>query len=137
MELESAANACALSEIWFGRAAGVSNLVAITVSEGIGTGIIANGRLITGQNGVAGEFGHVPLDPEGPLCSCGNRGCWEVLASNSAALRYYMEARPRRNARQEQVLGFQDLLVLAEQGDVLAARAHRIAWRRCLVAALA
>lgn len=123
VELENAANACALSEIWFGRAAGISNLVAITVSEGIGAGIIANGHLITGQNGVAGEFGHVPLDPEGPLCSCGNRGCWEVLASNSAALRYYLEARTRRSARQEQAPGFPDLLVLAEQGDALAARA--------------
>jgi predicted NBD/HSP70 family sugar kinase len=123
VELENAANACALSEIWFGRAAGISNLVAITVSEGIGAGIIANGQLITGQNGVAGEFGHVPLDPDGPVCSCGNRGCWEVLASNSAALRYYFEEPSQRNNRQEQTLGFTDLLTLAEQGDVRAGQA--------------
>jgi predicted NBD/HSP70 family sugar kinase len=123
VELENAANACALSEIWFGRAAGISNLVAITVSEGIGAGIIANGQLITGQNGVAGEFGHMQLDPKGPVCSCGNRGCWEVLASNSAALRYYLEARSNRNAGQGQEPGFPDLLALAGQGDVLAARA--------------
>ncbi|HEY7211973.1 MAG TPA: ROK family protein [Bryobacteraceae bacterium] len=123
VELENAANACALSEIWFGRAAGISNLVAITVSEGIGAGIIANGQLISGQNGVAGEFGHVPLDPEGPVCSCGNRGCWEVLASNSAALRYYFEEPSQRNNRQEQTLGFTDLLTLAEQGDVRAGQA--------------
>ncbi|HZQ55603.1 MAG TPA: ROK family protein [Bryobacteraceae bacterium] len=123
VELENAANACALSEIWFGRAAGVSNLVAITVSEGIGAGIVANGQLITGQNGMAGEFGHVPLDPAGPVCSCGNRGCWEVLASNSAALRYYFESGGRRSNAAAGALGFQDLLTLAEQGDLLAGRA--------------
>ena len=123
VELENAANACALSEIWFGRAAGVSNLVAITVSEGIGAGIVANGQLITGQNGMAGEFGHVPLDPAGPVCSCGNRGCWEVLASNSAALRYYFESGGRRSNAAAGALGFQDLLTLAEQRDVLAGRA--------------
>ena len=123
VELENAANACALSEVWFGAAAGVSNLVAITVSEGIGAGIIANGQLITGQNGMAGEFGHVPLDPSGPVCSCGNRGCWEVLASNSAGLRYYFESDGRSSSAAAGALGFQDLLSLAEQGDQLAGRA--------------
>ncbi len=123
VELENAANACALSEVWFGAAAGLSNLVAITVSEGIGAGIIANGQLITGQNGMAGEFGHVPLDPSGPVCSCGNRGCWEVLASNSAGLRYYFESDGRNSSAAAGALGFQDLLSLAEQGDQLAGRA--------------
>ncbi len=121
--LENAANACALAEMWFGRADDIRNLVAVTVSEGIGTGIIADGHLFRSRSGMAGEFGHVPLDPDGPLCSCGNRGCWEVLASNRAALRYYFEAKstgkgPRRNR-----LDFQDLLTLAEQGDALAVRA--------------
>jgi predicted NBD/HSP70 family sugar kinase len=123
VECENAANACALSEIWFGRAAGVSNLVTITVSEGIGAGIVANGQLITGQNGMAGEFGHVPLDPDGPACTCGNRGCWEVLASNSAGLRYYSESAGKRSGATTGVLGFQDLLALADQGDPLAGRA--------------
>jgi predicted NBD/HSP70 family sugar kinase len=122
VELENAANACALSEIWFGRAAGIANLVAITVSEGLGAGIIANGQLITGQNGMAGEFGHVPLDPQGPLCRCGGRGCWEVLASNSAALRYYSESGEGTGGG-DSSLAFQDLMALAEQGDVLAGRA--------------
>jgi predicted NBD/HSP70 family sugar kinase len=123
VELENAANACALSEFWFGRASGFTDLVAITVSEGIGAGIIANRQLITGQSGMAGEFGHVPLDPDGPACRCGSHGCWEVLASNSAALRYYFESAGKKAARMPNSLGFQDLLALAEQGDVLASRA--------------
>jgi predicted NBD/HSP70 family sugar kinase len=63
VELENAANACVLAEVWFRRAAESRNLVNVTVSEGIGTGVLANGELMRGLNGMAGEFGHVPLDP--------------------------------------------------------------------------
>ena len=118
VELENAANACVLAEMWFGQARGVRDLVVVTVSEGVGTGIFLNGQLIRGLNGMAGEFGHVPLDPSGPLCTCGGRGCWEVFASNRAALRYYLES-----AAQAGGPSFQDLLALAEQGDSLASKA--------------
>jgi len=121
--LENAANACALAEIWFGSSGDVRSLVAITVSEGIGTGIIADGRLIRGTTGMAGEFGHVPLDPAGPLCTCGNRGCWEVLASNRAALRYYHESASTTDHHAQHDLAFQDLLSLANQNDALASKA--------------
>ena len=122
VQLENAANACALAEMWFGRSNHVQDLVAITVSEGIGAGIISHGQLITGRRGMAGEFGHVPL-AEGPLCRCGNRGCWEVLASNRAALRYYFESRAQGGESAANDFGFQDLLTLAERGDVFAHRA--------------
>jgi predicted NBD/HSP70 family sugar kinase len=115
--LENAANACALAEAWYGEHRGVRDLVVVTVSEGIGTGLLLNGELVTGQNHMAGEFGHVALEPDGPLCGCGRRGCWETLASNRAALRYYGEGAP------EQGPSFQDLLALCEQGDPLAVRA--------------
>jgi predicted NBD/HSP70 family sugar kinase len=121
VELENAANACALSEMWFGSGE-IRDLVAVTVSEGIGAGIIAHGQLISGRSGMAGEFGHAILDPDGPLCTCGNRGCWEVLASNRAALRYYFESRTK-DVEPESRFGFQDLLARGEQGDVLANRA--------------
>ena len=120
VELENAANACALAEIWFSSSGEMRDLVAVTVSEGIGTGIIAHGQLISGRRGMAGEFGHVPLDPDGPMCSCGNRGCWEVLASNRAALRYYAESAPDGASTS---LTFTDLLALAEKGDIWANRA--------------
>jgi len=130
--VENAANACALSEVWSGPFAGVKDLVAVTVSEGIGTGIIANGQLVRGPSGAAGEFGHICLDPDGPTCKCGSRGCWEVYASNSAAVRDYnhgMQARSksRRWRRRPQsyasVRDFPDLLALAERGDVTAGKA--------------
>jgi predicted NBD/HSP70 family sugar kinase len=118
VELENAANACVLAAVWFDRMEECRNLVVVTVSEGIGTGIFANGQLVRGLTGMAGEFGHVPLDSEGPVCGCGSRGCWEVFASNRAALRYYAESGPAPND-----LAFTELLARADQGDARAAKA--------------
>lgn len=127
VRLENAANACALAEIWFGQhAEGVRDLVAVTVSEGIGAGVIMNGQLARGSTGAAGEFGHTTLIEDGPECRCGNRGCWEVYASNSAAVRYYTQAiAPGRGAKSGTRTGhsvptFDDILRLAEQGDAKA-----------------
>ena len=118
VEFENAANACVLAAVWFDRMEEVKNLVVITVSEGIGTGIFANGQLVRGLSGMAGEFGHVTLDREGPLCGCGSRGCWEVFASNRAALRYYFESGSDTGD-----LAFTDLLARADQGDTRAVKA--------------
>lgn len=116
VEMENAANACVLAAVWFDHVES-RNVVVLTVSEGIGAGILVNGRLARGFSGMAGEFGHVPLDPEGPVCTCGSRGCWEVFGSNRAALRYYFESSAQTG------LNFQDLLSLADQGDPLAVKA--------------
>ena len=118
VELENAANACVLAEVWFGHTERVHDFVVVTISEGIGTGVFMNGQLARGLNGMAGEFGHVSMDPNGPLCTCGGRGCWEVFASNRAALRYYHESSTASEG-----LTFQDLLALAEAGDALALKA--------------
>jgi predicted NBD/HSP70 family sugar kinase len=118
VEVENAANACVLAEVWFDRVEQCRNLVVVTVSEGIGAGVLANGELVRGLNGMAGEFGHVPLDPKGPVCGCGSRGCWEVFASNRAALRYYFESGSEFGG-----LSFPDLLSRADQGDTRAANA--------------
>jgi predicted NBD/HSP70 family sugar kinase len=122
VNLENAANACALAEFWFGRhPEHVRNLVAVTVSEGIGVGLLLNGQLVHGADAMAGEFGHVSLTDEGPLCKCGKRGCWERYASNSAAIaRYEATARVRRNssrAKGAAPMRFEDLVALAERGD--------------------
>jgi predicted NBD/HSP70 family sugar kinase len=116
VEMENAANACVLAAVWFDHIES-RNLVVVTVSEGIGAGVLVNGRLARGFSGMAGEFGHVPLDLNGPMCSCGSRGCWEVFGSNRAALRYYFESSAQSG------LNFQDLLRLADQGDHRAAKA--------------
>ena len=85
--LENDANAAALGEHRFGSGRGCRHMVYVTVSTGIGGGFIFDGKLYTGATGGAAEVGHMTIVPEGPLCSCGNRGCLEVLASGSAIAR--------------------------------------------------
>jgi predicted NBD/HSP70 family sugar kinase len=129
VDLENAANACALAEIWFGRhTEGVRNLVALTVSEGIGGGIILNGQLVRGTTGAAGEVGHITLVDGGLECRCGNRGCWEMYASNSAGVRFYTQVNPnaRKGKTETSTLvppSFEDVLRLAEQGEPRALEA--------------
>jgi predicted NBD/HSP70 family sugar kinase len=118
VELDNAANACLLSELWFGRMDGVRHAVLVTISEGVGTAILANGQIVAGRNGLAGEFGHIPIDPNGPVCGCGQRGCWEVFASSSAALRFYAELAPKAPP-----IRIRELLQLAEEGNVEAIEA--------------
>jgi predicted NBD/HSP70 family sugar kinase len=138
VEMDNVANACALSEVWFGTSDGLHDIVVVNVSEGIGTGIFANGRLLRGESGLAGEFGHVQLQPEGPLCACGNFGCWETMASNRAAVRYYLELSP--NAA---VPTFEQLLKLGQGDDKFACEAlqtmarHLGSGLRMITAALA
>jgi len=118
VEIENAANSSLISELWFGRMEGVRNAALITVSEGIGAGILADGMVVRGHDGTAGEFGHIPLASSDLLCGCGQAGCWETLASNTAAVRYYGELVPA-----SRVLTFHDLLNLAVEGDPNAAKA--------------
>ncbi|HLX97023.1 MAG TPA: ROK family protein [Verrucomicrobiae bacterium] len=119
VSMENAANACALSELWFGkRTNGERNILVVTVSEGIGVGMIMNGQLVRGTSGLAGEFGHVTIDENGPQCGCGNYGCWEVFASNSAAVRYYNEMTGKDSLKT-----FAEILALAFQKDPTAWKA--------------
>lgn len=123
---ENAASACALAELWFGRHPDdVKHLVAVTVSEGIGVGLLLNGQLFHGTDALAGEFGHVTLDEAGPQCSCGKFGCWEQYASNSAALAHYLRstgASPSAEAESasDAALTFEDILRFADRGDTHA-----------------
>jgi predicted NBD/HSP70 family sugar kinase len=126
VELENDANACVLAELWSRQ--GVSNLVAVTVSDAIGVGMVMNGQLVRGSTGVAGEFGHVAQVQDGPKCRCGNRGCWGVLASNSAAVRYYAEAAASRKGEvgsksDMATVPFGDILRLVQRGDSRACKA--------------
>lgn len=79
------ANAAALGEQWLGIARGEDNVVVLTLGTGIGGGLILDGSLVKGATGSAAEIGHVIVDPSGPLCGCGARGCLEAMASARAA----------------------------------------------------
>jgi predicted NBD/HSP70 family sugar kinase len=117
VNVENAANACALGELWFGQhGEHIRHLVAVTVSEGIGVGVLLNGQLVYGANAMAGEFGHMTLDEAGPLCCCGKRGCWERFASNSAAVEHYLAGGPAHRGQPPPVR-FEDILRLAATGE--------------------
>ncbi len=118
VHIANAAIACLLAELTFNHTDGNRDAVLVTTSEGIGAGIFANGSVVTGHDGMAGEFGHISIDPDGPECACGRRGCWEMFASCRAALRYFHELQP-----QHRLVSFGELLSLAEEGDPHAAAA--------------
>jgi glucokinase len=78
------ANLAALAELRFGAGRDVRDMIYMTISTGIGGGVILDGKLFVGHAGLAGEIGHITMDPDGPYCTCGSRGCLEALASGSA-----------------------------------------------------
>jgi predicted NBD/HSP70 family sugar kinase len=118
VELTNAANASLTSELWFGRMNGVRNAALVSIAEGISVAILTNGVIVSGLRGLAGEFGHIPIDPRGPACVCGQCGCWQVFASSSAALRFYKEMSPASSP-----LSIQGLMQLAEEEDEHAVNA--------------
>ena len=91
--LENDANAAALGELWFGAGQGADDMIYITISTGIGAGIIIDGNIYHGSGDSAGEIGHMTVDPSSVIeCGCGNYGCWEALASGTALTRLGREA---------------------------------------------
>jgi predicted NBD/HSP70 family sugar kinase len=112
----NAADAIVLAEQWFANFRGVGDAVVVTVSEGIGTGVLSGGRLLEGWHGMAGEFGHVVLEENGPKCGCGKHGCWEIFASNRAAERYDAAASKKRVA----LRNYDAILAAAHDGEPAA-----------------
>ncbi|MEU1790858.1 ROK family glucokinase [Streptomyces sparsogenes] len=96
--VENDANAAAWGEYRFGAGQGHDDVVCITLGTGLGGGIIIGGKLHRGRFGVAAEFGHIRVVPDGLLCGCGSQGCWEQYASGRALVRY---AKQRANATPE------------------------------------
>lgn len=90
--LKNDANAAALGEKWFGAGRNVANMFYITISTGIGGGAVINKELFTGVNDNACEIGHTVIDPDGPLCGCGNHGCLESFSSGTAIAKRAQEA---------------------------------------------
>ena len=90
--MENDANAAALGEYWKGSGEGTTTMVCLTLGTGIGGGVIVDGRLLHGADGMASELGHITIDPHGPTCNCGNTGCLEALASATAIRRRMVEA---------------------------------------------
>jgi glucokinase len=127
--LENDAKLAALGEHWLGAARGVDNMGMITLGTGIGGCIVLDGKIFHGMNGMAGEFGHVTIEPEGVPCGCGNRGCAERYASATAVVRMAREEIAAGNAPElaeaagaEAEFGAKAIYDLAMKGDEPAKR---------------
>ncbi|WUH89266.1 ROK family transcriptional regulator [Streptomyces sp. NBC_00433] len=106
--------ALTVAEQWFGAGVGLSDFALVTVGAGIGCGLVVHGRVVSGAHGVAGEIGHLSIDPLGPRCHCGNQGCVEGIASDPAILREVRAATGRPLA------SVAEALELARRGDPAA-----------------
>jgi N-acetylglucosamine repressor len=125
VHIENSGRACAIAQLWGARreAGRGSDFVFLSVSDGLGVGLVVNGEVIRGRHNVAGEFGHVPLNVDGPPCACGASGCWEAYVSNLATLSRYFgkEVSPRKPIPAE-IASFtvDDLVARARGGDTRA-----------------
>ena len=137
VHVENSGRACALAQLWLerGEAVGDDSFVYVNVSDGVGVGIVINGELLRGRDHIAGEFGHMPLNLEGPRCMCGARGCWEAHTSNLATLsRYFgwnlskLSPNTLREAEQNSFTVL-DLVARARSGDAKAVAALRTSAR--------
>lgn len=126
--LANDANAAALGEWRYGAGQGCRHFVYVTVSTGIGGGVIVDDRLLLGFRGIAGEVGHMIVERDGPRCNCGAHGCWEAVASGTALARIANlaqatapESRLHTLARDRSLIA-QDVGAAAREGDPLAIR---------------
>ncbi|MFI5228668.1 MAG: ROK family protein [Gemmatimonadales bacterium] len=126
VHIENAPIACALAQMWLGERGDDAprDFVYVTVSDGVGTGLVVNGEVLRGHDNTAGEFGHVPIDPQGPQCLCGSYGCLEAFTSNLATLSRYLgqdfSPTSTRSLLHESKLTITDVLQRAAQGDAKA-----------------
>src|SRR5580658_8438946 len=136
--LENDANVAALGEKWLGAAKDYSDVAMLTLGTGVGGGLVLNGAIWCGANGMAGELGHTTVEPDGHPCGCGNRGCLEQYASATAIVRMAREAIARGGAsalasaaNSDPEFSAKSLYNLAIQGDEDARRIFRYVGR-CL-----
>jgi N-acetylglucosamine repressor len=117
--IENDVNTLTLTERWFGPGQGVDHFLTVTVGRGVGLGIVANGQFYRGQTGGAGEFGHTTINPDGPLCDCGKRGCLEAYVGDPGLIRSAQEAAASGKLSAT-IRNVDDLLLMAKNGDPCA-----------------
>jgi N-acetylglucosamine repressor len=117
--VESAGKACALAHMWLSHddVMNTQDFIYITVSDGVGTGLVIDGRLVSGHGGTAGEFGHMALSLDGPRCACGANGCWMAYISDRATSSRYASCLKSKPARPP---SFRAVISRARSGDAKA-----------------
>ena len=129
--LENDANAAALGEKWLGAGKNHESMCMLTLGTGVGGGIVLNGKIWHGMNGMAGELGHINVEPEGHPCNCGSRGCLEQYASATAVVRMAREAIASKlsenlaRAAEGAEFDSRHVYQLAKQGDAAAQQVFR------------
>jgi predicted NBD/HSP70 family sugar kinase len=128
VSVESAPIACALARLWLmtGEPRAVNNFAYVSVSDGVGVGIVMSGEVLRGEHHTAGELGHVSLDPSGPLCACGKRGCWEAFACNSSTIARYVESLGGKSAngvKSKRAPAVEEIIRRAQVGEPAAVAA--------------
>lgn len=125
--IENDANAAALGENWKGAGSQAKHLIAVTLGTGVGGGIITNGAILSGQNGMAGELGHILVEEGGALCNCGKQGCLETIASATGIVRQavekiadYPDSLIALQYKKAGHITAEDIFQLAAEGDALA-----------------
>lgn len=121
--IENDANAAALGEQWLGAGRGAGSMILITLGTGVGGGIVLNGRIWHGADGMAGEIGHITIIPEGRQCSCGNRGCLEMYASARGIIQSYREGLDKTSVPatdRRRTYTSEEIYQAARDGDGLA-----------------
>lgn len=130
--LDNDANCAALAEWMYGAARGSASTLVVTLGTGIGGALVLDGRVLHGANGMAGEFGHMQVVPDGEPCPCGGAGCWEQYSSGNALVRFARERVGRQPTLLESACGGDPALLTgpvvtaaAEEGDLLAREAFQ------------
>jgi predicted NBD/HSP70 family sugar kinase len=116
VHVDNDVNTLTLAEMWFGGGQGIDSFLIVTVGRGVGLGIVVNGQFYRGARGGAGEFGHTVIDPEGPTCECGKRGCLEAYIGDPGLLRMAAEA-VNRGEIAGPITSMSDLLTRAQADD--------------------
>lgn len=122
--IDNDVNTLTIAENLFGSGQGEKDFLTITIGRGIGLGMMINGSIYRGSTGGAGEWGHIILDPAGPLCSCGKRGCFEAYVSEPALV------RKGNSVLGDQIADLDDLIRLASQGNQDAKNIFKLAGQR-------
>ncbi len=117
--IDNDVNTLTLTEKWFGEGHGIDDFLTVTVGRGVGMGIVVNGQVYRGMVGGAGEFGHTVVDPDGPPCDCGKRGCLETFVADPALLRLAAQAVARGEIPPP-IDRVEDLIAQAEAGNPAA-----------------
>ncbi|HLR08029.1 MAG TPA: ROK family glucokinase [Bacillota bacterium] len=127
--VDNDANTAVLGENWKGAGEQAKNVIAITLGTGVGGGIIANGTVLNGENGTAGEIGHITVDPNGKQCNCGRKGCLETIASATGIAHQAMaiiekdpESLLAKRYKQKKTITAKDVFDLAFSGDEVSMR---------------